>query len=335
MSRRQTTTASIWSRDIAANSAGEYAKEINTVTLPPTVQETVAEYERVVGERDAFLWKWIHNLFDEFTLSSVACDAADTVRSQKTRLTIFITTLDDLAEVSGDAATFARARAIPFGGVELTGGESSGDEAVLEFLETLWDDIQSELQSAPRYEEFADVFEYDFRQTINAMDYSRVLNDTPWAANRAEAERYDAYNMALFTYASVDLMYSPTFRQRELGTLRSLLCELQQMARIGNWLTTWERELAEGDVSSGIAVCALQRGVITPAEVVDPDSETVERLVDRIQTHGIEAEFIREWEIRSRAVRKRTGELESIDASAIADGLENVMNHHLASDGCK
>ncbi len=331
MSQRQTTTASIWSRDIAADSPGEYAKEINTITLPQSVQEIVDEYESVVGERDAFLWKWIHNLFDEFTLSSVACDAADMVRNQKTLLTIFITTLDDLAEVSGDAETFARARRIPFGGVELTGG----DKEVLEFLGTLWEDIEAALETAPRYDEFADVFEYDFRQTINAMDYSRVLNDTPWAANRAEAERYDAYNMALFSYASVDLMYSPTFQRRELGTLRSLLCELQQMARIGNWLTTWERELAEGDVSSGIAVCALQRGVITPTEVADPDAETVERLVDRIQSHGIEAEFIREWEIRSRAVRKRTGELESVDASAIVDGLENVMNHHLASDGCK
>ena len=331
MSRRQTTSASLWSRDIAVDSAGEYAQEIDTVALPPAVQETVTEYERVVGERDEFLWKWIHNLFDEFTLSSVAGDVADTVRTQKTLLTIFITTLDDLAEVSGDAETFARARNIPFGGTEQTGG----DEAVLEFLEALWGEIESGLETAPRYDEFADVFEYDVRQTINAMDYSRVLNEMPWAANRAEAERYDAYNMALFTYATVDLMYSPTFRQRELGTLRSLLCELQQMARIGNWLTTWERELAEGDVSSGIAVCALQRGVITPAEVSDPDPDAVERLVERIESHGIEAEFIREWEIRSRAVRKRTGELKSIDASAIIDGLEHVMNHHLASDGCK
>jgi hypothetical protein len=335
MAHELTTAASTWSRNIAADTSAEYAREIDTMDLPQTVQETVDEYERVVGERDTFLWKWIHNLFDEFTLSSVSRDVADTVRNQKTLLTIFVTTLDDLAERTGNSETFAQARRIPFGRAEQTDGRSVGDEEVLGFLVALWDDIESELETAPRYDVFAEIFEYDFRQTINAMDYSRVLNDTPWAANRAEAERYDAYNMVVFPYACIDLMYSPTFDRRELGTLRSLLCELQQMARIGNWLTTWKRELEEGDVSSGIVVCALQRGVITPAEIVDPDPETIDRLVDRIQSHGIEAEFIREWEIRSRAVRKRTGELESIDASAIVDGLESVMNHHLASDGCK
>jgi len=335
MAHRMDDSTTGWRRDIAANTAGEYVQEINKVDLPQEVQEFVDEYDRVIGERDVFLWKWIHNLFDEFTLSSVACDAADTVRNQKTLLTIFITTLDDLAEVDGDAETFAHARRIPFENAKADGISTECDQALFGFLADLWASIEAEIETAPRFTEFCDVFEYDIRQTVNAMDYSRVLNDNPNAANRTEAERYDAYNMAVFPYACVDLIYSPTFQRRELGTLRSLLCELQQMARIGNWLTTWERELAEGDVSSGIVVCALERGVITPAEITQQDSDSVEQLADRIRSHGIEAEFIREWEIRSRAVRKRTGELESIDAGAMVDGLENVMNHHLASDGSK
>lgn len=336
MAHRLAETTSHRTREITADSPLEYAQEISRVALPPAVKEAADEYERVIGDRDVFLWKWIHNLFDEFTLSSVASDVEETVRNQKTLLTIFVTTLDDLAELEGNAETFDQARQIPFRSGQRTEPRSAGgDQEVIDFLDDLWHEIESELEAAPRYGEFAEIFEYDFRQTVNAMDHSRVLNDNPTLANRAEAERYDAYNMAVFPYACVDLMYSPIFDRRELGTLRSLLCELQQMARIGNWLTTWERELTEGDVSSGIVVCALQRRVITPAEVVDPDEKTVDRLVDRIKSHGIEAEFTREWEIRSRAVRKRTGELESVDARAIVNGLESVMNHHLASDGCK
>lgn len=336
MAHKNTHTAPTPGRDISAESAAEYAQSVQTVELPAQVREVADRYDRVVGDRERFLWKWIHNLFDEFTLSSVARDMEDAVRSQKTLLTIFITTLDDLAERQGGTASFERARRIPFENppaIEIEGDEV--DEATLEFLVDLWEIIQAGLEHAPQYEEYSDLFEYDFRQTVNAMGYSQVLNETPAMANRAEAERYDAYNMSMFPYACVDLMHSPTFERRELGALRSLLCELQQMARIGNWLTTWERELAEGDISSGIVVCALQRGVITTAEVAGTDEATVDRLVDRIKSHGIESEFTREWEIRCRAVRKRTGELESVDARAIVNGLESVMNHHLASDGFK
>ena len=314
----------------------EYARAIDLVELPVAVQEAADRYDQVIGDRDRFLWKWIHNLFDEFTLSSVALDAADTVREQKTLLTIFVTTMDDLAEMKGDSATFNWARRIPFESNARRGDAPDDvDREAVEFLADLWSEIEGGLEEAPRYAEFADLFEYDVRQTINAMDYSRVLNDNPRGANRAEAERFDAYNMAMFPYACMDLMYSHSFERRELGALRSLLCELQQMARIGNWLTTWERELLEGDVSSGILVCALRRNVITQAEVSEPDEATAERLIDRIKSRGIESEFTREWEIRCRAARKRTAEVDSVDADAFVNGLETVMNHHLASDGYK
>ncbi|WP_147587286.1 hypothetical protein [Halorubrum lipolyticum] len=318
------------------DSGVEYARSIDLVELPPAIRDAADRYDRVIGDRDRFLWKWIHNLFDEFTLSSVALDAADAVREQKTLLTIFVTTMDDLAEMNGDSATFDRARRIPFDSdVRAADAPDGVDREAVEFLADLWSDIEDALEEAPRYAEFADLFEYDVRQTINAMDYSRVLNDNPRGANRAEAERFDAYNMAMFPYACVDLMHSHSFERRELGALRSLLCELQQMARIGNWLTTWERELVEGDISSGILVCALRRNVITQAEVTEPDEATAERLIERVKSHGIESEFTREWEIRCRAVRKRTAELDSVDAEAFVNGLETVMNHHLASDGYK
>jgi hypothetical protein len=318
------------------DSGVEYAQGIDLVELPEAIQDAADRYDQRIGERDRFLWKWIHNLFDEFTLSSVALDAADTVREQKTLLTIFVTTMDDLAEMKGDSATFNWARRIPFDShARAADAPDDVDGEAAEFLVELWSDIEGRLADAPRYAEFEDLFEYDVRQTINAMDYSRVLNDNPRGANRAEAERFDAYNMAMFPYACIDLMHSPSFEGGELGALRSLLCELQQMARIGNWLTTWERELVEGDVSSGILVCALRRNVITQAEVTEPDEATAEQLIDRIKSHGIESEFTREWEIRCRAVRKRTAELDSVDAEAFVNGLETVMNHHLASDGYK
>ncbi|WP_241964377.1 hypothetical protein [Halorubrum sp. 48-1-W] len=335
-----------WSRD-------GYRRSIDEIDLPPTVRTYASRYDRVLGERDVFLWKWIHNLFDEFTLSSVDDDARDGLYESKTLLTIYVTVLDDLAEVSDERATFEVGRRLPFraragaegtvrsdGDRETTDADagttrSDVDHDVIDFLADLWNEIETSIEDGPRYDEFVDVFEYDFRQTCNAMEYSRLLNHNVSMANRTEAERYDAYNMTVFPYACLDLMYSPSFDREEFGVLRSLLCEIQQMARIGNWITTWERELAEGDVSSGVVVCALRRGVISPDELEDADDRTVDQLVDRIESNGIESEFIREWDIRNRTVRKRAVEIRSVDGEAVVDGIRTVMNHHLASEGNK
>jgi hypothetical protein len=316
----------------------EYTQQVNDVTLPPTAAEFADRYARVIGERDRFLWKWIHNLFDKFTLTSVPNDEHAAVYEQKTLLTMFVTVLDDLAESEGDQGTFDAGRWIPFDvdATERTG--TAADEVngeVLDYLADLWDEIEAAVSDAPRYEEFVDLFEYDLRQTCNAMAYSGLVNDNPAIANRAETERHDAYNMTMFPYAAIDLMHSPSFDRSELGALRSILCDLQQMARIGNWVTTWERELGEGDISSGVVVCALRRGVIDYEEIVEASARDVERLADRIRSQGIESEFTREWELRDRTVRKRTREVESVDAERIVDGIETVMNHHLASEGHK
>ncbi|WP_435074264.1 hypothetical protein [Halorubrum sp. HHNYT27] len=318
--------------------SGAYTKQVNGVKLPPTARLFADRYARVIGDRDRFLWKWIHNLFDRFTLTSVPSGERDAVYEQKTLLTMFVTVLDDLAESDADQETFNVGRWIPF---EVNATERRGtaadevDREVLDYLADLWDEIDATVRGAPRYEEFVDLFEYDLRQTCNAMAYSELVNDNPAIANRAETERHDAYNMTMFPYAGIDLMHSPSFDRSELGALRSILCDLQQMARIGNWVTTWERELGEGDISSGVVVCALRRGVIDYEEIVDADARDLDRLADRIRSQGIESEFTREWELRDRTVRKRTREVESVDAERIVDGIETVMNHHLASEGHK
>lgn len=331
---RRTATNNEWVK----SDPSEYSHEVDVVVLPPAVREFSQRYDRLIGDRDPFLWKWIYNLFDKFTLTSVPNETRSDVYEQKTLLTVFVTVLDDLAETNADWDTFEAGRRIPFSDdtADREIPETAAvDRDILEYLDDLWDAIDAEIRDAPRYAEFIDVFEYDLRQTFNSMEYSGLVNDNPAMANRAETERYDAYNMTMYPYACLDLMHSPSFDRAELGVLRSILADLQQMARIGNWITTWERELDEGDISSGVVVCALNRDIIDYEEIVDAGERDVELLAERIRSHGIEAEFTREWELRDRTVRKRTSEMESVDVERIVDGIETVMNHHLASEGYK
>ena len=206
---------------------------------PSTASKSERADDRQFDDRDRFLWQWIYALFPEFTLSSVADEHARHVRTQKTILTMYVTILDDLLETHGDRATFLEVCKCHRKGLEPDPDPAAVDADTVEFVQRVWTAFETGQEGAPRREAFADVFAYDLDQTINAVEYSAVLSDTPEMANITGARRYDSHNMVLFAYTDLDLMYSPAFDLSDFGALRDLVWDLQEMARIGNWVTTW------------------------------------------------------------------------------------------------
>lgn len=320
--------------DVSVEQPLEYEKRVHQTDLPPLVRDLSAEYDAVVGDRDVFLWKWIHSLFDAFTLSCVPGEAWEEVKTSKTVLTMFVTVLDDLADNRGDGATFEQARRIPYTPDAVDPDAPNVDGDVVEFAETLWETFESRLADAPRYDEFASHLSFDMRSVMQAMDYARVLNETPEMANLNGTRHYGPHNMVMFPYAAVDLMHSPSFERDELGSLRRLIWDVQPMARIGNWVTTWERELHEADYSAGVVVDAIERGLVEPS--VDPrETDTVAHDVRLIRETGIEREFHDEWNERYTEVSARDYDLESVDDERLLEGMKTVMEHHVASYGRK
>jgi hypothetical protein len=245
---------------------------------------------------------------------------------------MYVTVLDDLLETHGDRATFREACKCHQPGIDANPEPDGVDAETVAFVDRVWTAFEAGQDEAPRRGPFEDVFRYDLDQTLNAVEYSAVLSDTPEMANATGARRYDSHNMVLFAYTDVDLMYSPGFDLSDFGALRDLVWDLQEMARIGNWVTTWERELREGDYSSGVVVTALQEGVIAPADLDDGDQEA---LVRTVRDHGIEERYRRRWERLHRSVTRRGVEADSVDLDALVRGMETVFEYHLASEGLK
>lgn len=312
---------------------GECLRAVRDVTLPDRVASLADAYERHFEERDRFLWRWFYALAPSFTLSTVEeCHAAH-VREQKTILTMYVTVLDDLVEHHGDRATFRETRRLACDTVPADPERAAVGAETFAFVERLWTEFEDGLAEAPRRGEFADLFAYDFRQTADAMEYSALVSDTPHMANLTGATRYDAHNMVLFSYADVDLMFSPSFDRRDLGSVRDTLWDLQEMARIGNWLTTWEREVFEGDFSAGPVVAAIEGDVVSPEAVAaadDPDA-----VVESIRESGLEDRFRRRWQRIHDDVRSRDADAESVDVDALIAGMETVFEFHLATKGLK
>jgi hypothetical protein len=145
--------------------------------------------------------------------------------------------------------------------------------------------------------------------------------------------------MMLFTYLDLDLMHSPAFDERELWALRRVVGTAQEMVRIGNWITTWEREIHEGDFSSGVIVYALEKGIVDVNELYclreDPPEDWAETIIDRIQSEGIEEYFLDRWVEKRDTLYTREGDVRSVDISAYTLGIDQVLGYHLASEGWK
>jgi len=308
----------------------DHLRAVEETELPPVVRRLADEYDSRVGERDRFLWKWIHNLFDAFTLSSVPDEDWEAVKVTKTLLTMYVTVLDDVADRHGDAETFEQARRLPFAPGAVDPEAPGVDAEVVRFAREVWAQIEARLGTAPRHDEFAELFAFDLRSVLQAMEYARLVNDRPAMANLAGTRHYGPHNMVMFPYAGIDLMHSPGFDRAELGALRSLLFDLQRMARIGNWLTTWERELGEDDYSAGVVVAAVERDVIDPC-----DDATPARQAARVREAGVHDEFRQEWRDRYDAALARDVEVSTVDTARLVRGMRTVMDHHVASHGLK
>jgi len=314
-------------------------EEVRNHQLPEQTLSLVESYDAVVGDRDRFLWQWAHHLFPEFTLSSVAPEHAEQTRDTKLLGLLFVSVLDDIAEKHQDWATFDEAAKLPFEHQSVNYDRGGVDSDVLAFASDVWDRFSAQLRAGPRAAAFDDVVQFDLKQVVNAMEYSYLANQNLDAITVSEVQTYDSHNMMLFGFADVDLTRSPAFDRSELSTLRRVVERAQRMVRIGNWVTTWEREVAEGDFTSGIVAHALEQGIVSADELrasrEDGGDHQVAATVRTIREHDVEDVFLRQWSRELAAAREFEGACDSVDVGSYLDGIETVMEYHLATRGLK
>lgn len=312
---------------------------IDETDLPPVVSELLTEYDDVVGERDRFLWQWLYYLFPRIRLSCVPATAGDSVRTAKLLASLYLVLLDDLAEIEKDRRTFREAAKVPMPHQTREPSRPDVDGAFVEFAARVWERLEEVLETAPRGDRYRDLLTFDLEQSLNAVEYSYLANEHLELASVEEATLYESHNMMLFTYVDLDLLFSPAFDGAELATLRKVVRRAQQMARIGNWVTTWERELDERDFTSGVVAYALENGVVSRQQLDrlgdDGPADERESIARAIRNAEIEAWFLRQWRECYREASAYEDHLRSVDVAAFLDGMETVLACHLASRGMK
>ncbi|MCK4995312.1 MAG: hypothetical protein KAR55_00345 [Thermoplasmatales archaeon] len=289
------------------------------------------KYEKYFKERNTFLWKFLGAIFTESgaTLSSVDKKYFESVTDIKIIISILCGILDDVADVHKDTELLNKM-------VEVLNNKQNENVEIedekISFIKEIWDFLLKKIKKLPRYDEFKDIFMYDFKQFINAFEYSCLINKNPNMICLKENENYDAHNMMVFIFNGIDLMASPTFNKDELPHLRTVFWHAQKMARIGNWLSTWKRELKQNDLCSGVFTYAISKKILNENDLKYLPKEEI---ISKIEESDVYEFFMKSWEQNHEKLISLKGKIGSIDMDSYINGLGNVMKYHLSTGGLK
>jgi hypothetical protein len=182
----------------------------------------------------------------------------------------------------------------------------------------------------PGYAEYEPVLRYDLQQFQNTMRYSHLVNERPYLLNVAEHDLYTSHNMMIISFATLDLMCSPRFSRPDVGALREAIWHAQCMGRNGNLLSTWRRELANRDFTSGVFARAIMEGDLTHDALAHGDLAQIEAV---IRDRGHEAYFFKKWLEHRRHCHACARRITSLEMRGVLEGHDRFLAMHLASEG--
>jgi hypothetical protein len=315
-------------------SPGELAEivtEIKQVKFSPYLQHWIKSYE-TVGQRGRFLWQWCLKGVRMTTLSSVDAEFHDHVVETKMLGILFCTLIDDIADREQDSEMLEMAIAASSDNwlterLELWNGRR---RAYLEMISGLWKELWSRCASYPRFRDFEALLKFDNEQVMVAMRYALLANQCPGLLNVVEHDLYQPNNMQMIFMATVDLCASRQFNQDELGTVREVFWHAQRMGRIGNMITTWEREVLDRDFTSGIFAFALHKGVLSAADLRELPAHEI---MGRLESAECQEHFVGEWNYHRDQVARKIQKVHSIDLAPYLRAFEEMIKLHLGSRG--
>jgi hypothetical protein len=299
---------------------------IQAIELPPEIKNWVKEYEKV-GDRPEFLWKWMYLGVQIVTAPFVPKKYERSLWEVKTLIIMFITLIDDIADKTQNKKLLNELLKIPFE-KELIDKDilDYNEKKYVEIAINLWKYIEAKLSDYTNYSRFKIIFEYDFCQVLNEMRYSQLVNDNNYLINKIEYWEILPYNMQGIVSYTVDLMCWKNINFEQIGKIRETAWLLQRMAKIANWVSTWERELEESDLTNGVICEVIDKNLINYK-----DLKRYPEISKKINKIFIEKILLDEWEKAYLTISGFKKELKNIDIKRILSDAEKFLFIHLIS----
>lgn len=265
--------------------------------------------------------------------SSVPESQRDSAAVVKSLLVMAVTVVDDVADKLHDGALLNELLRLLEPGLYRDMIDTNSRHPATSLTATLLEAVFSRLNQAPNWDAIRPYFHFDLKQVWNAFGYSYLTNTHPHFINFTESKAYHGHNMMFLVFGDIDLAYSQMIAEHEIGAMREAMWTAQQMARIGNWVSTWERELNERDYSSGVVSLALSQGILTTFEL--QDSGQTDAMIERLRQSGVEQQLFDQWVVLGRSLIGMQDQISSVSIPDYVAGIEFLMIHHLSSRGLK
>ncbi|MBI2530138.1 MAG: hypothetical protein HYW05_03265 [Candidatus Diapherotrites archaeon] len=229
-----------------------------------TLEHTVKLYKEV-GKRNIYLFDWLLYMWENLYLSCVDLKCIDSLSTTKTKVAILDTLIDDVADSTKIEDDFFLNELSKFAFERKYIEWNKLNQYQIKYIKNtlaVWDDIIETIKKYPRFEEFKRILEWDVNQVINSMKFAHLVNTVPNLNNLVENRAYGHHSMTVIMCGTIDLMCSPSFDMRDFSKIRKVLYYAQQLARIGNMINTYPREINEEDISSEILTMAIEDKII-------------------------------------------------------------------------
>jgi len=322
--------------DIDSETKERILENVKNTEIPSQFEDYIRKYEDIGGERSHFLWKWGWNLLTtrepSFMLSTVPKDITKKVAQKKLLIYLYVCFSDDVADRNQSQELLECVTRIP-NDDNPSYPEENKERA--ELTKQVFDEFETAIKDAPYWNDYKDILFFDINQTLNSFRWSYLLNNKPSLINYKENMINNVHNMMFYLFADIDLMYSENFDKKDLPYLREAVWYAQKMGRIGNWLSTWEREIENGDLTSGIISYAVSEGLVGIEDVKRAKEGSINGLIDKIDSDGVNEELSRRWVNYREELLGYKDKIDSVDIEQYTEGLDLVMKYHLASEGFK
>jgi hypothetical protein len=283
-------------------------------------QRSWVERYRLVGQRPAGLWKWCSFAVELVTLPCVESNLRQAAADTKFLVGMVNCLLDDVSDFWRNHRFFSELLAL--GCERIPEAHQSEEVPYAQFTQSVWREIHERAEKYPCGAKYKPLLKFDLRKLLATIEHSDLASQLPEVMNPTEHDLYSPNGMTVTIASTIDLMASPSFRKPDLAPLRVVVRHCEWMARIGNLISTWEREIGEGDFSSGVFTEAVWRGLLAP-EDLHPDNKDF--LIETIIESGIEGEYLKRWQTHRTQALDAGARIGSFDVENYVERFDRLL----------
>lgn len=229
------------------------------------------------NHRTLYFWQWIKYAF-ELTTHCIT-EERDEIIHLKMKTAIFFYALDDICDELKDEKLL---KSIISEVENKTGNYSN-------LLLKLWDDLQIAYQNTPNYNKVKSELNIAYQAIFNSFFWIQKSGNilTTKIDLDVYLEKVSPTN-CVYLAAIIELLFDSDLTNVKI--VKEVALETQKMAQIGNWISTWQREVKQGDYSSGILIYLINNKYIEQIDLNKNDN-----VIDLVKKFDGEKYLMKQW----------------------------------------